>query len=52
MRGEGGKAVTTDWMDMERQRGISVTSVVLQFQYRDGVFNLLDTPGQQRFLRR
>ncbi len=46
---EGGKAVTTDWMDMERQRGISVTSAVLQFTYRDCVMNLLDTPGHRDF---
>jgi peptide chain release factor 3 len=46
---EGGKAVTTDWMDMERQRGISVTSSVLQFVYRDCVLNLLDTPGHRDF---
>ncbi len=46
---EGGRAVTTDWMDMERQRGISVTSAVLQFTYRDCVLNLLDTPGHKDF---
>jgi peptide chain release factor 3 len=46
---EGGRAVTTDWMDMERQRGISVTSAVLQFGYRDCVLNLLDTPGHKDF---
>jgi peptide chain release factor 3 len=46
---EGGKAATTDWMDMERQRGISVTSAVIQFQYRDCMLNLLDTPGHKDF---
>jgi peptide chain release factor 3 len=46
---EGGKAVTSDWMDMERQRGISVTSAVLQVPYRGCVLNLLDTPGHKDF---
>ncbi|MFP3914049.1 MAG: peptide chain release factor 3 [Actinomycetota bacterium] len=41
--------VTSDWMEMERQRGISITSTVLQFEYRDCVFNLLDTPGHRDF---
>ncbi|MGI8940123.1 MAG: peptide chain release factor 3 [Iamia sp.] len=46
---EGRKAVTSDWMEMERQRGISITSTVLQFPYRDHVINLLDTPGHRDF---
>ena len=45
----GRKGVTSDWMDMERKRGISITSAVLQFAYRDCVINLLDTPGHGDF---
>ncbi len=40
---------TSDWMELERQRGISVTSSVLQFEYGDFAINLLDTPGHQDF---
>ncbi|MBM4228692.1 MAG: peptide chain release factor 3 [Gammaproteobacteria bacterium] len=40
---------TSDWMEIERQRGISVTSSVMQFEYGDCVINLLDTPGHQDF---
>ena len=40
---------TSDWMDIEKQRGISVASSVMQFEYRDCVVNLLDTPGHQDF---
>lgn len=40
---------TSDWMELERQRGISVTSSVLQFPYREWRVNLLDTPGHQDF---
>ena len=40
---------TSDWMDIEKQRGISVASSVMQFEYRDHVINLLDTPGHQDF---
>jgi peptide chain release factor 3 len=40
---------TSDWMDMERERGISITSTVLQFPYQDRIINLLDTPGHQDF---
>ncbi len=40
---------TSDWMEMERQRGISITSTVLQFEHRNHVFNLLDTPGHRDF---
>jgi peptide chain release factor 3 len=40
---------TSDWMAMERERGISSTSTVLQFPYGDHVINLLDTPGHQDF---
>jgi peptide chain release factor 3 len=45
----GRKGVTSDWMDIEQKRGISVTSAVLQFTYRDTVINLLDTPGHGDF---
>jgi len=40
---------TSDWMALEQQRGISVTSSVMQFPYRDSVVNLLDTPGHEDF---
>ena len=40
---------TSDWMALEQQRGISVTSSVMQFPYRDYVVNLLDTPGHEDF---
>lgn len=40
---------TSDWMEMEQQRGISITSTVLQFNYQDRQINLLDTPGHQDF---
>ena len=47
-RGEQRK-VTSDWMELEKQRGISITSTVLQFSYKDKRINLLDTPGHQDF---
>ena len=40
---------TSDWMALEQQRGISVTSSVMQFPYRDRIINLLDTPGHEDF---
>ncbi|MEB3230061.1 MAG: peptide chain release factor 3 [Leptolyngbyaceae bacterium] len=40
---------TSDWMEMEQQRGISITSTVLQFDYDNYRINLLDTPGHQDF---
>jgi peptide chain release factor 3 len=43
------RATTSDWMELERQRGISVSSTVLQFDYRDFCVNLLDTPGHKDF---
>ena len=43
------RAVTSDWMAIERERGISVTSTVLQFEYGGFKVNLLDTPGHQDF---
>lgn len=43
------RATTSDWMELEKQRGISVSSTVLQFEYKDCVVNLLDTPGHKDF---
>jgi peptide chain release factor 3 len=43
------RAATSDWMDLERERGISITSTVLQFPYHGYTINLLDTPGHQDF---
>lgn len=43
------RKATSDWMEMEQQRGISITSTVLQFNYNDFQINLLDTPGHQDF---
>jgi peptide chain release factor 3 len=40
---------TSDWMRLEQQRGISITSSVMQFPYRDKIVNLLDTPGHEDF---
>jgi len=40
---------TSDWMALEQQRGISITSSVMQFPYADAVINLLDTPGHEDF---
>lgn len=40
---------TSDWMELEKQRGISVTTSVMQFPYRDCILNLLDTPGHEDF---
>jgi len=40
---------TSDWMEMEKERGISVTSSVMQFPYENKVINLLDTPGHEDF---
>jgi peptide chain release factor 3 len=45
----GRRSATSDWMEMEQKRGISITSTVLQFPYRDHVVNLLDTPGHRDF---
>ena len=46
---KSGRHATSDWMEIEKQRGISVASSVMQFEYRDHVINLLDTPGHQDF---
>ena len=43
------RAATSDWMELEKQRGISITSTVLQFPYAGYTINLLDTPGHQDF---
>lgn len=43
------KHAVSDWMEIEKQRGISVTSSVLQFEYNDYCINILDTPGHQDF---
>jgi len=40
---------TSDWMKLEQERGISVTSSVMQFPYRERIVNLLDTPGHEDF---
>ncbi|HAF96408.1 MAG: peptide chain release factor 3 [Elusimicrobia bacterium GWC2_51_8] len=40
---------TSDWMELEKKRGISISSTVLQFEYRDFYINLLDTPGHRDF---
>ena len=44
-----GKYATSDWMEIEKQRGISVTSSVMQFDYNGARVNILDTPGHQDF---
>jgi peptide chain release factor 3 len=43
------REVTSDWMELERRRGISVTSTAMRFTHRETVFNLLDTPGHRDF---
>ncbi|UHJ57071.1 peptide chain release factor 3 [Mycolicibacterium fortuitum] len=45
----GRKSTVSDWMEMEKARGISITSTALQFPYRECVINLLDTPGHADF---
>ena len=45
----GRRSATSDWMDLEQKRGISITSAAVQFTYRDCVVNLLDTPGHRDF---
>jgi len=46
---KSGRHAVSDWMDIEKQRGISVTSSVLQFNYENYCINILDTPGHQDF---
>ena len=48
-RKAGSRHATSDWMEIEKQRGISVSSSVLQFDYADRRLNLLDTPGHNDF---
>ena len=43
------RRATSDWMKVERERGISVSSSVMTFDYKGKIFNLLDTPGHQDF---
>jgi peptide chain release factor 3 len=47
--GKANKHAVSDWMEIEKQRGISVTSSVLQFDYDGYRVNILDTPGHQDF---
>lgn len=49
VKGKKGPHAKSDWMTMEQERGISVTSSVMQFPYKDRVVNLLDTPGHEDF---
>lgn len=49
VKGRGGKHATSDWMELEKQRGISVTTSVMQFPYGGRTVNLLDTPGHEDF---
>jgi peptide chain release factor 3 len=49
VKGKKGPHATSDWMTMEQERGISVTSSVMQFPYKDRMVNLLDTPGHEDF---
>ncbi|MEE4661568.1 MAG: peptide chain release factor 3 [Halieaceae bacterium] len=49
VKGKRGPHATSDWMSMEQERGISVTSSVMQFPYRGRTVNLLDTPGHEDF---
>src|SRR5690606_35959892 len=43
----GRRAATSDWMEMEQKRGISISSTALSFEYRGHLLNLLDTPGHR-----
>ena len=49
VKGKRGPHATSDWMSLEQERGISVTSSVMQFPYAECVVNLLDTPGHEDF---
>jgi len=49
VRNRKGKMATSDWMGMEQERGISITSSAMQFPYKDAIINVLDTPGHQDF---
>ncbi|MBI2743448.1 MAG: peptide chain release factor 3 [Chlamydiales bacterium] len=46
---KGRKAATSDWMAMEQERGISITSSAMQFTYKGTIINVLDTPGHEDF---
>lgn len=46
---KSGQHAKSDWMDMEKERGISITTSVMQFPYADKLVNLLDTPGHEDF---
>ena len=46
---KGRKSATSDWMAMEQERGISITSSAMQFTYKDTIINVLDTPGHEDF---
>ncbi len=46
---KSGQHAKSDWMEMEKERGISVTTSVMQFPYNDKLVNLLDTPGHEDF---
>lgn len=46
---KGRKAAASDWMSMEQERGISITSSAMQFPYKDAIINVLDTPGHEDF---
>ncbi|MDN4502596.1 peptide chain release factor 3 [Alteromonadaceae bacterium BrNp21-10] len=46
---KSGQHAKSDWMEMEKERGISVTTSVMQFPYKDHLINLLDTPGHEDF---
>ncbi|MDP1609110.1 MAG: peptide chain release factor 3 [Chlamydiales bacterium] len=46
---KGRKAAASDWMAMEQERGISITSSAMQFTYKDVIINVLDTPGHEDF---
>lgn len=46
---KGRKAATSDWMAMEQERGISITSSAMQFSYKEVIVNVLDTPGHEDF---
>ncbi|MEX0705030.1 MAG: GTP-binding protein, partial [Nitriliruptoraceae bacterium] len=43
------RATASDWLELEKTRGISISSTVLRFEHGDHVFNLLDTPGHRDF---
>ena len=49
VKGKRARAATSDWMEIEKQRGISVTSSVMQFRHNGFCVNILDTPGHQDF---